>query len=387
MPGGSGADPKDKQGIAHFVEHMLFTGSLHVPAGKAEQYLESMGGRLTAHTSQDFTYIAATIPGEKSLNGGWKRAEEILFDMVAYPAFNEARMEEQRKVVLMEIAQRAREPETRLTENLFAAAYEVHPYKNPVTGTADNVKSFTREDVFDYYRSAYGPSNMTVVVVGGVDAREVYAKVESTFGAMLPSNYLMPAAAGAEIYQSEERSSELQMPVNLAYAELGWHICPADNPDIYALEVLSAILGGGRGSRLYMELRERQGIVYDIKTEMFTLREPGLMAVEAHMEPDNIAQFTDVVLREIDRLKDGYVPEAELDRAKSMIAASHLTGGETAEGQAYALGYWATVYGENDPGRVHTGHTGCDREAVRRAAQKYLGEGNYTLSTIVPENK
>ena len=387
VPGGSGSDPKGKQGMAHFVERMLLTGSHHVPPGKARQYLEGIGGRLSSHTSKDFSYFAATIPSQESFNGGWKRAEEILFDMVANPAFNEARMVEQRRVILLETAQRARAPETKLAENLFAAAYYVHPYKNPVTGPAGNVKSFTREDVLDFYQGAYVPSNMTVVVVGGVDTLEVKAKIESTFGAMTPSINAIPAAPCGETCQAVTRRSELEMPVKLAYAELGWHICSARDTDIYALEVLGAILGGGRGSRLYMELRERQGIVYSIKTETFPLREPGLMTVQARMGPDNIAQFRDEVLEQVNRLKDEYVPEAELDRAKRTIAASNLISCETAEGQAYALGYRATEYGEGDPGQYIQGIKSVTVEEVRRAAQKYLGEGNYTLSAIVPERK
>lgn len=387
VAGGSGSDPKDKQGMANFVGRMLLTGSLHFPRGKAEQYLEGIGGRLSSHTSQDFSYFAATIPGRESVKGGWKRAEEILFDMVAHPSFNEARIEEQRRVILLETAGRARAPETSLAENLFAAAYKVNPYKNPVAGTADSVKSFTRKDAMDFYHNTYVPSNMAVVVVGGVDAGEVIAKIESTFGAMKPAGNAMPAVPRRELCQADTRSSELKMPVKIAYAELGWHICSARGQDLYALEVLGAILGGGRGSRLYMELRERQGIAYGIKTKVFLRREPGMLAVRACMDPDNIARFTDEVLRQLDRLKGGYVTEAELDRAKRTIVDSHLINGETSEGQAYALGRWATEYGGDDPGRYIQGIRGVTAEEVRRAAQTYLGDGNYTLSAIVPENK
>jgi zinc protease len=387
VTGGSSFDPKDRQGMAHFVERMLLAGSLHYTEGKAEQYLESIGGRLSSHTSRDFSYFAATIPGQESSKGGWKKAEEILFDMVANPSFNEAQMEEQRRTILLEAAQRSRAPETKLTENLFAAAYKVNPYKNPVTGLTDNVNSFTRKDVADFYQSTYIPSNITVVVAGGVDARQVKANIESTFGAMKPSGISIPAAPCQENCQADTRRCELKMPVKLAYAELGWHICSANSPDIYALEVLSTILGRGRGSRLYMELRERQGIAYGIKAEMFPLREPGLLAVQARMDPDNVEQFQDEVLRQVNRLKDEYVPEEELDRAKNMIAAAHLINGETSEGQAYALGYWAAVYRGADPEQYMQGINNVTAEGVRRAALKYLGEGNYTLSVIVPENK
>ncbi|MHB8173450.1 MAG: M16 family metallopeptidase [Nitrospirota bacterium] len=384
LPGGSSADPPGKPGVAHFVEHMIFSGSLHIPPGKAELYVEKMGGRLSGHTARDFNYFTATVPGGQPVNGGWQRAEDILFDMVAHPTFDKAQVEEQRRVILLEIAEREREPETALSEGLFAAAYKVDPYKNRITGSADNVKSLTRKDLLDFYKATYVPSNMTVVVAGGADTQEVKARIEKTFGTLAPAKYKRPAY-GREKYQVAERSSELSMPVKLAYAELGWHICSANNPDIYALEVLGVILGGGKGSRLYMELRERRGIAYGIEMEMFPLREPGILAVRARMDPLNISQFSNVVLGEVDRIKDRGVPQAELDSAIRAIIASDMINNGTAEGQAYALGYWATVYGGTDPRQYIQGIKSVTADEVRRVAQKYLGEGNYTLSTIMPK--
>ncbi len=384
VPGGSSADLPGKPGVAHFVEHMIFSGSRHIPPGKAALYVEELGGRLSGHTTRDFNYYTVTVPGAQSLNGGWKRAEDILFDMVAHPAFDKAQIEEQRRVILLEIAERAREPETAMTDSLFAAAYKVNPYKNRITGSAKDVRSITRKELVKFYKGTYVPSNMTVVVAGGVDAQDVRERIKKTFGALAPAKYKWPVH-GEEKYQVAKRSSELLMPVKMAYAELGWHICSARNSDIYALMVLGNILGGGRGSRLYMEARERRGIAYGIDTEMFPMREPGILAVRAWMYPANVGQFANAVLSEVDRIKDRGVPQAELESAIGTIVASDMINNGTAYGQAYALGYWATVYGGKDQGEYIRGIENVTTEQVRRAAQKYLGEGNYTLSTIMPE--
>ena len=384
VPGGSSADPPGKPGVAHFVEHMIFSGSLHIPPGKAALYVEKMGGRLSGHTTKDFNYYTVTVPGAQSVNGGWERAEDILFEMVAHPAFDKAQMEEQRRVILLEIAERAREPETAMTDNLFAAAYKVNPYRNSITGTAKDVTSLTRKDLVKFYKGVYVPSNMTVVVAGGADSQDVMESIKKTFGSLAPAKYKWPAH-GKEKYQVAKRSSELSMPVKMAYAELGWHICSANNPDIYALEVLGNILGGGRGSRLYMEIRERKGIAYGIDTEMFPLKDPGILAVRAWMHPAEVGQFTNAVLKEVDHIKDRGVPQSELESAIRTIVASDMINSGSAEGRAYALGYWATVYGGKDQGEYIRGIESVTAADVRRAAQKYLGEGNYTLSTIMPE--
>lgn len=375
---GSLSDPEDKPGLAHFVEHMLFTGSLHVPEGRMEQYLESMGGRLSGHTGRDFSYIGVTLPG-----AGWQRGLGILHDLVAYPSFKPEEVEKQKQTVRLEIAQRRREPDTLVIDNLFARAYTTNQYKNPVTGTEADVSAFTRDDVAGYYSRTYVPSNMVIVAVGDVDAAEVRDAAEKGFGSMSMMEYRRPGAM-PEAFQAYTRTKTAEGPYRLAYFAMGWHICSASDPDMYALEVLRAILGQGKGSRLYQELRERMGAAFDADAEIFPLREPGMLVLTAHMKPGDVKRVTEEVLRQVNKLKDEYVSDAEVSRAVSGIEAGYMLDNETAEGQAYGLGYWAAVHGEDDPGEYMRNIRGVTPEDLRRVAQKYLGEGNYTLSLVAP---
>jgi zinc protease len=378
VTGGNIADPPGKAGLSHFVEHMLFTGSLHLPPGKAENYIESMGGRMSGHTGRDFSYMGVTIPGP-----GWERALDILFDLVSYPSFLPDQIEKERKVVGLEIKRRAIEADTALMDGFFGLAYREHPYKNPITGGARELAGFTRDDVVECYRRTYVPSNMTVAVVGGIVPADVKAAVEKTFGGLPPARFASPKAPD-EPYQVIRRTKEDTGAVKLTYMALGWRVAAAADEDIYPLEVLSAALGYGRGSRLYMELRERKGLVSDLKTELYPLRDPGLLAVHAYTTEDNVAPVTDEILRQVNKLKDEVLSEAELARAISNIVASHLLNDESAEDQAYALGYWATVYGGKDPARYIQNIRKVTALDVRRVAQKYLGEGNYTVYVIKP---
>src|SRR3990172_1901621 len=179
--------PPAKPGLSHFTEHMLFSGSLHLPPGRAEQYVESMGGLMTGHTGRDFSYIGATIPGK-----GWERALEIVFDLAAYPAFRPDEFEKQRGIIHLEINQRAREAETSLVEEFFGLSYRAHPYRFPITGRTAETAAYTRKDVAEYHARTFVPGNMAVVVVGDVEPGAVKAAVEKTFVQLPESKYARP---------------------------------------------------------------------------------------------------------------------------------------------------------------------------------------------------
>jgi len=378
VAGGSASDPEGKPGVAHLVEHLLFSGSLHVPKGKAEQYLESMGGQIAANTGRDFTYIGVTLPGQ-----GWDRALDILFDMVAYPSFRADQVESQRKVVVQEINEGDREMDNLLMRDFFSDAYKVHPYKHAVTARVSDVLSLTRDDAALYYSKTYVPSNLTVVVVGDVSPAEVRAAADKTFGRLAPV-MVKPPAAAQEPYQLSTRSKTVEGPVKLTYMALGWHVCAASDPDIYALDVLSAVLGEGRGARLYMELRERTGIVYDVDVDLFPMKDPGVFVITAHLAGGDVRRVLDETLEQMDKLKEAPISTAEMDRALNAIEAAHQPGNQPADDQAYSLGYWAAVYGGKDPEGYMENIRKVTPDDLQRVAQKYLGAGNYTLSVISP---
>ena len=378
VPAGSISDPPGKPGISHFVEHMLFTGSKDLPPGRAEQYVESMGGSMVGHTGRDFSYIGVTMPAQ-----GWERGMDIVYDLVAFPSFRPDQMEKEKKVVAQEISGRGRQVDSVLIDNFFARAYQYHPYRNPVTGSAKDVASFTDADVTGCYRRTFVPSGMVVTVVGDVDPDKAKAMADRTFGRIPASEFKRPAPE-KEPFQVTRRAVEDGRSVKLTYMALGWHVCSASDPDIYALEVLRAVLGQGKGSRLYLELRERMGVVSDVECVLFPLRDPGVLVVLARLREDDLQQASDEILRQVNRLKDESISEQELARAINNVEAAHLLSTESAEGQAYALGYWTVVYGGSDPLEYMQNIRKVTPADVRMAAQKYLGEGNYTLSVIKP---
>jgi len=378
VAGGSASDPDGKPGLAHLVEHLLFSGSLHVPKGRAEQYLEGMGGRLTGNTGRDYSYIGVTLPGE-----GWDRAMDILFDLTAYPSFRADQVESQKRVVAQEINEDGREMDDLLMRNFFDESFKVHPYKHPVTGFVKDTSALTRDDAAFYYSKTYVPSNLALVVVGDVKPGEVRNMANSTFGRLVPVKS-KPSASVQEPYQLYSRTKSVDGPVSLTYMAIGWHICAATDQDIYPIEVLGAALGEGRGARLYMELRERMGIVYDVDVDIFPMKDPGVFVITAQLTDPDVRRAVDETLRQLDKLKNSPLSADEIDRALNAIEAARQPGNQPADDQAYALGYWATVYGGKEPDGYIDNIRKVTPEDVQRVAQKYLGAGNYTLSVIRP---
>lgn len=377
---GSITDPPARSGLAHLTEHALFTGSRGHPDGSAGPDVEMLGGRLYGDVGRDFSYFGVTVPSRR-----WKQAADILYDLVAHPSFSPAQVEKERKVVLLEIATRAGDPDDRLLDLLFRTSYKDHPYRNAAAGSPDEVKAVSLADIKDYYKKFYIPARMVVIVTGNVNPWEAKAEVEKTFGSV-------PQAAQPKLKIPQEpplviwRQKAEEMPVRLTYLAYGWRVAPASDRDVYALEVLSALLGSGRGSRLYLEIRQRDGLADNVRSDFMPLKDEGMLVVFADLtDPDGVGQLTDELLRQINRVKDKGVSQDEVARAVARVGGAQMMANDTAEGQAYSLGYWATVYGGKDPEGFAKKIKQVTPDDVKRVARTYLAEGSYSLAIIQPE--
>lgn len=377
---GSLYEPAGKAGLSHFVEHMLFTGSRGIKPGGAAMAIEKMGGELVGNTGKDFSYIGATLPGTGP-GVSWKEAMEMLCRMAAYPAFIPEQAENQKKVIELEMEERARNVDELLIDKLFSRSFKVHPYGYSLTGKRDVIRRFTVDDAKEYHAKVYVPANMTLVVSGSVNPAEAKVAAEASFGRIPQAKSKEPTKL-TEPTQITVREETVQMGVGLTYMAVGWHICPVTDPDIYSLEVLRTILADGVDSRLVNELRDRKELVYDVSAEVYALRDPGLMVINASLLDGDLPKVREELLWQTQKLKDGLVGEEELSRAIMAIEAREARDTGTAEGQAYNAGFWETVYSGDNTGELMDNIKKVTVLDVRRVAQKYLGEGNYTVAVI-----
>ena len=225
------------------------------------------------------------------------------------------------------------DPERYLTRRTTEAAYPTHPYGRPILGTPELVRDLRRETLAAYYRKHYVPRNMVLVVVGPVTAAEGRALAERTFGRLQgppPARPVLPEVR--EI--AGVRSIDVRRPEQQAYLGLAWHAAPTGNADIYAVDLLTYILGDGPSSRLNQTVREQKRLVSTIESGYIARQLSGLVSVTARLDPARLDAAEAAVLEVIGRVREQGVTEAERQRALVTAESTYAFDIETAEGLA-----------------------------------------------------
>ncbi|MFH1148025.1 MAG: pitrilysin family protein [Pseudomonadota bacterium] len=363
---GSIYETDQEAGITHFIEHMIFKGSEKYGPGEMARIIESAGGEINAYTSYDYTVYHVVI-GSKFFNAGL----DTLSDAVLEPRLDAEEIEREKKVILEEVSMRRDQPGVRLYEEIMSRAYDTAPYRRPVIGFPETVRSVTRDLMLAYMKRRYVPSSITVVVVGDVKTAECLPLIKEKFARM--------SGGPADVVHLEEartnqvRTVFLKDDISESHLALCFPIPGFNDPDNVALDLLAAVLGDGESSRLYRELRGKRTLVNEVGAYSFTPLGPGLLEVACTLEPGQIPEALKTVLRESYRLRFEKVDQEELDRAKLKIESEFVYAQEKVEGQARKLGYF-----ENMAGDFHEQATYLRRlaavmpEDVRRVAEKYL---------------
>ncbi len=382
---GSRYETDAEAGITHLIEHMIFKGTERYGPGELARAIEASGGYVNAYTSFDQT-VYHTVLASRFLPLGL----DVLSDAVCRSLFDPAELEREKLVVIEEIRQREDDPEVRLSNRLFAAAYQTHPYRRPVIGSEETVAGFKRADVMAYLAKWYWPGNMTLVVVGDLKPAEAWPLIEKNFGqAAYPGQGGGSAPAlAAEPPQGASRLVTLGDDVNEAYLDVAFHIPALAHEDTVALDVLAAVLGDGASSRLYRELKQKRELVHGVGASTFTPLDPGLFFVSASLEAAKAPEALPAMLAETFRLRSEGPAEAELAKARLNIEAGFLRERETVEGRARQLGYFQTLWGdwrrEDDYLARVKGVSAAD---VRRVAAAYLRPENMTVALLAPKGR
>ena len=258
---GARDEAQDELGLAHYLEHMLFKGTATRPPGFVEREVEAVGGRINAGTSWDYTFYHTVVPARNAAG-----AIEMLADVAVNASLEERLLEAEKQVVLEEMRLNEDNPRRFLVQQIFASAFEGHPYGRPVIGTSDLVRGLSRETLVGFYRRHYAPELFSLVVVGAVKPEEVLRVARRTLG-VLPrtgAGRLPPALPPGP----RRVRSETTRPGTQAYLGMAWVAPRLDHADTPALDLLMSILGRTKASRLVASLRERQGLVSSIASSL-----------------------------------------------------------------------------------------------------------------------
>lgn len=297
-------------GIAHFLEHMIFKGTSSRDALAIALEIENRGGEFNAFTDYDVTAYYTQMAAKHV-----DVSCDIIGDIVLNSVFPQEEVEKERGVVIQEIGRYADEPEDVAYEALRRTAFQSQALGRPILGPRDNVAGFGREHLLDYV-AHYDPRRMVYVVSGNVDHDAVVRRAEVLFGHLTPKDapFGEPVAntGGAALLQ---RDAE-QVHFMAAFPGVG-----ADDPDSYALRHLANILGGGMTSRLFQEIREKRGLVYSVYAAPIQYVDGGALSFYAGTGPEEAAELVPVFFEELRKVRDG-VTAAELDRSKEQLRFS-----------------------------------------------------------------
>lgn len=376
---GSVNETDTNSGVAHFLEHLFFKGTKKHPAGEFDRILESKGAIINAATSKDFTHYYITIPSQH-----FDTALDLHADMLTDPQIPRKELEQERKVVLEEISKDLNTPAKKVYNNLNDMMYSHHPYKRKVIGSADVISTIRREEILEFFNDYYAPSNMVTVVVGDVDTAKVVEKISKAFN----SEYKKPVK---KHFRKEFPLFAQKRKVEYADTQSGYmmigfrgvNIC--DN-DTFALDVLAEILGGGKSSKFYRNIKEQKGIAYSISASNGSYRDDGIFYISANYTPANAEKLEKAIFDEITYIQKYGVTEEELNTAKKMIEQETYYARESTSNISSELGYIIALTNSSDLYKNYVENINkVSASDVQRAAQRFLGVNKSAISLALPK--
>jgi predicted Zn-dependent peptidase len=311
---GSRRESPEQNGISHFIEHMLFKGTTRRSAEDIARSVDSIGGNLDAFTAKELVCF-----NTKVLDEHLSLAFDVLADLVLHPSFRVEDIEKEKGVILEEIKMEADSPDYLVHEIFSSNFWKDHPLGKPILGTRETVRRFDRGLIESYYTSVYAPTNLIVTAAGNLTHERLVALVREHFESVPPGEPLSvdnPPSTHARIALRNKKSLE---QVHLC---LGVPSYPLPHKERFACYVLNTLLGGGMSSRLFQNIRERQGLAYAVFSELNPYRDTGCLSIYAGTSVESARKVVESITNEFRNLKQQRVSEEELRRAKDHLKGS-----------------------------------------------------------------
>ncbi|MGI8742488.1 MAG: M16 family metallopeptidase [Bryobacteraceae bacterium] len=372
---GSRRETPDENGICHFIEHMLFKGTKNRSAEDIARSVDSIGGGLDAFTSKEMVSY-----NTKVLDEHLPIAFEVLSDMVRHPLFREEDIEKEKGVILEELKMEVDNPEYLLHEIFSSNFWKDHPIGKPILGTKDTVQKFHREMLDEYFRRIYSPGNILITAAGNLNHANLVDLARGHFedlpvnGTLVPDKKPTPHARLVFRNKTSLEQTHLYMGVP-SY--------PMPHEARFACYVLNTVLGGGMSSRLFQNIREKQGLAYAVYSELSMYRDTGCMAIYAGTSVETAGKVVNSIVHELREMKQSLVPAEELRRAKDHLKGSFVLGLESTSSRMGNLARQELYYK-----RFFTMDEMLQRiedvtaEQVQHIAQEFFDPKNITLAML-----
>ena len=372
---GSRAESSDQNGIAHFIEHMVFKGTTKRTAEEIAQSVDSVGGMLDAFTAKEMTCFNAKV-----LDEHLPVAVDVLSDLVLRPRFDDADIVKEKQVVLEEIKMEEDNPEYLIHELFTQNFWHGHPLGRPILGTPETVSQFSRDAVLQSYEMWYAPNHVVITAAGNLEHAQLVDLVAREFGEEERSPSPSAAAAPKTRACVEQRDKRELEQVHIV---LGVPSYPLAHERRYAASLLNIILGGGMSSRLFQNIRERQGLAYAIESDLAPYTDSGVLSVYAGTSRESAVKLIRSVCEEFRRAREEGVSAEELRRAKDHLKGSMMLSLESTSArmsnlarQVMYLNRFITL------DEMLASIEAVTREEVLTIAQDFFDPGRITLTVL-----
>jgi predicted Zn-dependent peptidase len=376
---GSRGEVPEENGLAHFMEHMVFKGTEHRSAEEIARQMDSVGGMLDAFTSKEQICFNAKV-----LDEHLPIAFDVIADLVLRPKFDSEDVKKERQVVLEEIKMDMDNPEYLLHDIFTRGFWPEHPLGRPILGTPETVKQFSRDSLRKRFQKWFAPDHLVISAAGNVKHEQVMDLVEREFGSLATSGPETSAAAPstrAPIHLETKRDLEQ------VHVCLGVPSVPLADERRFGVAVMNNLLGGGMSSRLFQNIREKLGLAYAVFSELTPYSDAGMLTVYAGTAKETVGQVIDLIVKEFRDLKETLVPEEELLRAKNHLKGSLMLSLESTSSRMSNLArqelYFRRFYSLDE---ILAGIEAVTREEIKSLAREFFKQDQIAITVLGPLN-
>ncbi len=333
---GSRDENSINNGVSHFIEHMLFKGTPSRDTLLIARELDAIGGLANAFTGKEYTCFHSKV-----LDKDFNKLVEILSDIFLNSSFDPAEIEKEKQVVLQEISMIEDSPEEQVHELFNAQFFSSHPLGLPVLGTPETVSSFDRDGILEYMRGYYNTDRIIISAAGNIEHKDVVKAFEEKFKRLEPVKR-----------ESKKISHSPASSIVCSYKELeqiniiiGGKAPTLTSKMRFAGAILNTILGGNMSSRLFQEIREKRGLAYSIYSFISSYIDSGILGICVGSDPDEVNNVIDVINKEILKIEEGDLSEADIDEAREHLIGGILLGSENTDSRMMRIAKNEFIFG------------------------------------------
>ena len=377
---GSRAEERRLQGLAHFLEHMVFKGSERRRSAMAiAEAIEGAGGGLNAYTTKEITCFWNHLPFEKL-----ELAVDVLADMLLHPLLETEEIDRERSVVQQEIRRNRDQPGIWVSELLNQAMFGDQPMGWSTAGNEEAVAAMQRQDFLDYLDAWYVPANLVLSVAGNVSHAQVLDLARRYFDERPAKAF--PSFAPVDSHLPAQRFAAEARTIAQTNLSIGFIAFPRKDPDRYPLMVFNNLLGRGMSSRLFKEIRERRGLAYSVGSSVSRFVDTGVLVISAGVSPENLREAATVIRQEVQKLVEEAVSEEEMTKVRDYSIGNLRLGLETSMALGQRAGELLLTMGEIEPiESVVEKLRAVTPDDILRVARRIIQDAKPTLAVVGPD--